>query len=286
MRRAAKRPFAPGIDRQRIGALIHGSVCRDFLEPATACGVHHALDLPADYAVYDVSNACLGLLNGVVQVANAIELGHIEAGLVVGTESSRDLVESTIRRLNAEESLSRDQIKPAFASLTIGSGSAAIVLAHRRLSRTGNRLLGGIVRAYTQQCHLCQGGHEQAADGDLQTLMWTDSEALLHAGIAAAREGFANSSPRSPGGRATSSGPFAIRSAAPTAKCSSNALGIDPAVDFSTFESLGNTGSVALPMTAAMGIEQGLVRPGDRVAMLGIGSGINVIALGLQWAES
>ena len=65
-----------------------------------------------------------------------------------------------------------------------------------------------------------------------------------------------------------------------------NALGLDPAVDFSSFESLGNTGSVALPMTAAMGMERGLVRPGDRVAMLGIGSGINVIALGLQWAES
>ena len=100
---------AAGIDRRRIGALIHGSVCRDFLEPATACGVHHCLDLGADCAVYDVSNACLGLLNGVVQVANAIELGQIEAGLIVGTESSRDLVESTIRRLNADDSLSRDQ---------------------------------------------------------------------------------------------------------------------------------------------------------------------------------
>ncbi len=277
---------AAGIDRRRIGALIHGSVCRDFLEPATACGVHHALDLGADCAVYDVSNACLGLLNGVVQVANAIELGQIEAGLIVGTESSRDLVESTIRRLNADDSLSRDQIKPAFASLTIGSGSAAIVLANRRLSRTGNRLLGGVVRAYTQGRHLCQGGHEQAADGDLQTLMWTDSEALLHAGIAAAREGFAEFLAAlawrpSDIGRA-----FCHQVGRAHRTMLLDALGLDPAVDFNSFESLGNTGSVALPMTAAMGMEQGLVRPGDRVAMLGIGSGINVIALGLQWAES
>ena len=61
-----------GIDKQEIGALVHGSVCRDFLEPATACGTHHRLGLPDRCAVYDVSNACLGLLNGMVQVANMI----------------------------------------------------------------------------------------------------------------------------------------------------------------------------------------------------------------------
>jgi len=62
-----------------------------------------------------------------------------------------------------------------------------------------------------------------------------------------------------------------------------DALGLNPAIDFSTFETLGNTGSVALPITAAMGIEQGHVRPGERVAMLGIGSGINAVVLGVQW---
>src|SRR5262245_28482489 len=49
---------ASGIDRREIGALIHASVCRDHLEPATACRVHHALGLPQRCAVYDVSNAC------------------------------------------------------------------------------------------------------------------------------------------------------------------------------------------------------------------------------------
>jgi len=32
---------AAEIDRKRIGCLIHASVCRDFLEPATASKVHH-----------------------------------------------------------------------------------------------------------------------------------------------------------------------------------------------------------------------------------------------------
>ena len=81
--------------------------------------------------IYDVSNACLGLLNGMVQVANMIELGQIRAGLVVGTECGRQLVENTIEQLNDDESLTRESVKNSIASLTIGSASVAIVLCDR-----------------------------------------------------------------------------------------------------------------------------------------------------------
>src|SRR3569623_1636792 len=74
---AEKAIAAAGIDKSEIGALIHASVCRDHLEPATACKVHHRLGLGAGCQIYDVSNACLGVLNGMVQVANMIELGQI-----------------------------------------------------------------------------------------------------------------------------------------------------------------------------------------------------------------
>jgi 3-oxoacyl-[acyl-carrier-protein] synthase-3 len=33
----------------------------------------------------------------------------------------------------------------------------------------------------------------------------------------------------------------------------------------------------------AIGIEQGWLRPGDHVAMMGIGSGINCLILGAEW---
>jgi 3-oxoacyl-[acyl-carrier-protein] synthase-3 len=63
-------------------------------------------------------------------------------------------------------------------------------------------------------------------------------------------------------------------------------LKLDPAIDFTTVETLGNTGAVALPITMALGIEQGRVRPGERVAMLGIGSGINCLMLAVEWQRS
>src|SRR5215467_8243448 len=94
---------AAGIERSEIGALVHGSVCRDYLEPATACGVHHRLELSRKCLIYDVSNACLGLLNGMVQVANMIELEQIRAGLVVASEVSRPLMETTLAMLNTNQ---------------------------------------------------------------------------------------------------------------------------------------------------------------------------------------
>lgn len=265
-----------GIERENVGALIHGSVCRDFLEPATACSVHHRLDLPEHCLVYDVSNACLGLLNGMLQIANMIELGQIRAGIVVGTESSRSLVETTIQRLNADTSLSRDDIKPAFASLTIGSGSAAAVLVERNLSRTGNRLLGGIVRANTRGCRLCQ------SEG-LQEFMQTDSESLLQEGVATAKAAFAEFLQCLGWQAADIHKTFCHQVGRAHRKLMLDALGLDPRIDYTTFEALGNTGSVALPIAAAMGVDAGHVCPGDRVALLGIGSGINVVMLGLQW---
>jgi 3-oxoacyl-[acyl-carrier-protein] synthase-3 len=60
-------------------------------------------------------------------------------------------------------------------------------------------------------------------------------------------------------------------------------LGLDLAKDFSTFETLGNMGSVSLPATLAIAAEAGAVREGDRVALFGIGSGINCLMLALEW---
>jgi 3-oxoacyl-[acyl-carrier-protein] synthase-3 len=61
------------------------------------------------------------------------------------------------------------------------------------------------------------------------------------------------------------------------------ALGLDPAKDFSTFETLGNTGSVALPATLCAAVDAGAVVEGNRVALLGIGSGLNCLMLALEW---
>jgi 3-oxoacyl-[acyl-carrier-protein] synthase-3 len=277
---------AAGINPSEIGCLVHGSVCRDHLEPATACSVHHALGLPEECQVYDVSNACLGLLNGILQVANLIELGHIRAGLVVGTEDSRALLEATIDQLNRDESLTRETVKPAIASLTIGSASAAMLLVHKDISRTGNLLGAAAVRAHTSHHTLCQGSHEASASGAPGMLMQTDSEKLLEEGLATGVATFADLLAVGRLTREQFDRSICHQIGGTHRKLMLQSLGLPIERDYVTYPWLGNTGSVALPVTLALAIENGFVREGEQVALLGIGSGINSIMLAAQWQKT
>src|SRR5262245_17507722 len=274
------------IDPREIGCLIHGSVCRDQLEPATACRVHSALGLPEECLVYDVSNACLGLLNGMLQVANLIELGQIRAGLVVGTEDSRTLVESTIDELNRDQSLNRETVKPAFASLTIGSASAAILLVHDELSRTGNRMVAATARAHTAHHELCAGGPTAASGRANQILMQTDSERLLAEGLATGAATFGDFLSASGWSRETIDKTICHQVGGTHRRLFLESLSLAPERDYATFPWLGNTGSVALPVTLALAAENNFIAPHDQVALLGIGSGINCLMLAVQWQQT
>ncbi len=270
---------AAQINPSRIGALVHGSVCRDFLEPATASRVHYQLGLPAACTVYDLSNACLGMLNGILQVADMIELGRIEAGLVVGTEQGWPLVDNTVKRLNRDLDITRESIKSSIASLTIGSASAAVLLCSEEQSRTGNRLEGSELRARTSQHDLC------CSDG-LETVMHTDSERLLHEGVATAAETFTEFLRELNWQSSDIDKIICHQVGAAHRKRLLQALGLDEAIDFSTLELLGNTGAAALPVTLGVGMAQGHIEANDRVALLGIGSGIHCLMLGLHWQKS
>jgi acyl-CoA:acyl-CoA alkyltransferase len=275
-----------GLDRNYVGALLHASVCRDHLEPATACRVHHLLGLSPQCMIYDVSNACLGILNGMVQIANMIELGQIRAGLVVGTESGRDLVENTIASLNADQQLTRRQLKSAVASLTIGSASCAVLLVDRRLSRTRNRLVAAMVRTHTSNHRLCHSGRDEAVADGMKPLMETDSEKLMREGIRVGAETFPDLLAASGWSREDLNRTFCHQVGATHRKLMLEALGLDEQIDFATVSWLGNTGSAALPVTLAIALEQGLVRSGERIGLLGIGSGINCLMLAAHWQHA
>ncbi|MCA9195269.1 MAG: 3-oxoacyl-ACP synthase III [Planctomycetales bacterium] len=274
---------AAGISPQDIGCLVHASVCRDYLEPATACRVHADLGLNASCWVHDLSNACLGLLSGMVQIATMIEMGIIRAGLVVGTESARNLVESTVVSLNADQNLTRQSIKPSFASLTIGSGSCAILLTDIDFSRTGNRLLACVARAECEHHALCQSDTDQAGAA-MQPLMQTNSEDLLHAGVAVGCRTFEQLI-------AEGLEPSVLDSTVchqvgvAHRKLMLSSLGLETHRDFSTFHWLGNTGAVALPTALALGIASEAIVGGHTTALLGIGSGINSIMMHTAWEK-
>jgi len=140
-----------------IGALIYAGVCRENFEPATACAVANAIGVGQDVYVYDISNACLGVLNGIIDIANRIELGQIRAGMVVSCESSREINEVMIDRMLEEANM--EFFKNALATLTGGSGAAAVILTDGSFGNPKRRrLLGAETRAAPEHHRLCQWG--------------------------------------------------------------------------------------------------------------------------------
>lgn len=271
------------IPPEAIGCLIMCSVSRDFLEPATATVVHNSLQLPEKSIVFDISNACLGILTGMLTVANMIELGQIKAGMLVAGENSRPLLESTIKELIENKTFTRKSVKSFFSSLTIGSGSVAVILAHKDISRAGHRFLGGVSMAVTKHNALCRGNEDKAMSDNMNTLMNTDSEALMRHGVEVAFETWDSFKQELKWSNETPDCICTHQVGTAHKRLLFERLGLNSARDFETLSFLGNTGSVSCPATFAIAVEKGFVRKGNRIAMLGIGSGINCTMLGVEW---
>jgi len=140
-------------------------------------------------------------------------------------------------------------------------------------------LVGGTARAATEHSLLCQGD----AHGAESLAMQTDSEQLLVAGVDLARKTWDDFS-RDTGFDSTTTKRFICHQVGSVHRRRLyDSLGLALEKDFSTFETLGNMGSVSLPATLALAAAQGSIRKGDRVSLLGIGSGLNCLMLGLEW---
>lgn len=273
----AKSDFDP----EEVECLIFTSVCRDMMEPATASFVHERLGLSSKCLLFDISNACLGFLDGMVMLANMIELGQVQNGLIVSGETAEDLIESTIETLIQDENLNRKTIKPAFASLTIGSGSMALVMRRSGVKEKEIKLVHGAWQANTEYVNLCHGGQSNNAT----VLMETNSEELLLRGVETAQNTWLSFSSK-PGWSCDHIDRFFCHQVGSAhAKLLFEKLELDASKNYETLAELGNVGSVSAPITMALAIEKNLFSPGDKGALLGIGSGINCLMLGVEWSR-
>ncbi len=273
--RAAERLFAGGFDRRRVDLLYSTSVGRDHLEPSTASIVQHRLGLPGHVRSLDIGSACLGFIDGLELAALAIETGLSEHALVVAGENSRPVLEATLAQLLAP-GVDRALFFRHFATLTLGSGGAAMILGRRRDYPEAPRLVGSVSRSDAQSNHLCRGD---------QNGMETDSTALMTAGVALAAETF------DLGRQAFGWSPHAFDryichqvSAANTKKLCQT-LALDESRLVRTFPDYGNIGPVAVPFTLDLARERGLIPPGGRLALMGIGSGLRCSVMEVIWKK-
>jgi 3-oxoacyl-[acyl-carrier-protein] synthase-3 len=265
----AKALAEAGVDPGQVGLLIDTSVSRAHLEPSAAVAVHAALDLPPTCVNFDLANACLGFLNAMHLAATMIDAGRIEYALIVDGEGTRHTHEVTLDRLSRPEATRADVVEQ-FATLTLGSGAAAMVLGRAADHPDGHRFLGGVTRAATEHHLLCVG--------DLES-MRTDARGLLNAGVAlgtalwrAAADEF----------DWTDMDRYIAHQVSQVhTRAMIRALEIDPDRVPLTFPTRGNMGPAAVPFTLASQVDS--LQSDDRVLLLGVGSGLNASFAEVVW---
>lgn len=258
-----------GVDASQVGLLINTSVTRKHLEPSVAVRLHHELGLPTSAINFDVANACLGFVNGMSLAGGMIESGQIDYAIVVNGEDADDIQVNTIDRLLGND-IDRSDFLSEFATLTLGSGSAAAVLGRTDRHPEGHRILGGVTRAATQWHDLCVG----SAEG-----MYTNAKALLKGGLDLVVSAWKESAPEWNWSSMDRYITHQVSSVHTNAIV--KAAGLDPARVPTTFPRFGNVGPASIPITLVE--EQERLKKGDRVLLMGVGSGLNTAMMELAW---
>ena len=279
---ARKALLNSGVSASDIGALLYTGVCREQFEPATACRVADGLGISGDVAIFDLSNACLGVLNGILDVANRIELGQIRAGLVVSCESAREINEVMIAKMLEERNM--QFFANSLATLTGGSGAVAVLLTDGSFGKRNlHRLLGGTTKAEPRHHNLCLWGVGPDGKGGYQQSMATDGVNVMNHGVELGKRTWESFLPNVGWNAAMIDRVICHQVGSAHQSMILKVLGIPSEKDFTTYEFLGNMGTVSLPLTAALAVERDVLLAGDKVAFLGIGSGLNCMMLGIEW---
>lgn len=280
--RKALRKVAGAITPADIGMVIYGGVCRENFEPATACAVADGLCIRGAAFVYDLSNACLGVLNGMIEVANRIELGQIRAGLVVSCETARDINEIALSRLSQCGDM--EEFSKALATFTGGSGAVAMLLTDGSFGcPRGHRLLGAVSEVAPEHHRLCRWGLERADGAHQKQFMATDSVSVMRNGVQLGLRTWGLFLEQMKWKASEVDRVICHQVGHGHQEAILKALQISKDKDYVTYRHLGNMGTAALPVTAAIAEEREVIKPGQRTAFLGIGSGLTSLMMGLEW---
>ena len=206
-------------------------------------------------------------------LASMIETGQIEHGLVVCGEQSRWTMEATIERL-ASDACDEAMFREQFATLTIGSGAVAMVLSRASSPDEGRRYLGGLSRAATAFSHLCTGNIDE---------MRTDTKGLLLAGLELSvdtwKEAVSTFDWDGPGFDT-----YCVHQISKVhTKAITDSLGLDIEKFPLIFPQHGNIGPAGVPTVLSKAVQDGTVRDGSSVVLMGVGSGINAAAAEIVW---
>lgn len=263
-----------GHQPQDIEMLISTSITRSTgrswqsFEPPLSLHIKQAIG--ATQAVnFDLSNACAGMLTGVFLLQDLISRGEISCGMVVSGEYISHL------SWNAAQQI-RSLFSKQLASLTLGDAGAAVIVDRAPPGEPGIDVIGFTTLA--EHSRLCLAFPSRVGPGaqmytrsrELQKVAIQDMAPLVAEVIGEAGLGLDDIDfliPHQTSARAIRQGAqeFARR------------LGARPKHIVVNLEEYGNTSSTTLFVALHKYLEERRMRPGDKVMLLALASGIEIV---------
>lgn len=265
------------IDRSSIDLLINCSICQDYSEPATATIIHDKLGMPTTCFPVDLSNACAGLLSGLLYAATMIELGAAQHILLVTGEVSGPLYGFAADLVGKEPASSLETLESQLASFTLGSAAVAVLVSSLDERADAKPVHSVTTLTHSDAWPLCTGQSQI----DHQSML-TDSNAMITRGTALAKETWPQFLDQAGWAPDSISRIFPHQVSRKAARSLEQAMDIPQGISAYSFREFGNTASAAVMLTLSLALESDPDALAGRVALQGLGSGLNALFVGLE----
>lgn len=256
-----------GIDPLDIDMVLFCGIDRDCPEPSTAHIVQKEIGA-INAECFDLSNACLGILNG-LSVANAyIGVGSAENILICTGEKTSLIALDIVRQLKSI--VSKEDFRKVLGALTLGDAGGAFIITKKKDS--GCEYLG--FRSEGKYSDLCYYKHTPSGI-EFQMLM----ETICEKGVLLHQNEIENTYEKLDWCPSTVKKLYCHQvGAGPHLKMASLATQpLDKAPI--TYEQYGNLTSATFPVNMSINRPE----PGDRILLLGSGSGLSICQIGMQF---
>ena len=282
---ARKALEGSGVDISKMGALFSCSVTRDYFEPATALLVHRNLEMPETSMAMDITNACVGFSNGMVMLAQLIEAGVVQAGVVVSGENLIKIMETTFDILLDKEDITRKELLELMPTFTLGSGAVAAVLCHKDIATRGHQLVASTARSASQHNELCMGNGDFCFNQlmGLNPVMTTDSQKLIASAAKLGNRTWNDATELLGWSGDDIDHIICHQVGKQVNSIFYDTMGLPIEKEYTVYERYGNLVSAALPSALFTAAEEGRFTQGDRILLTGFGSGLNAVFTGLVW---
>ena len=114
-----------GVNPDHIDLIIFCGIDRDFAEPSTAHKVQEKLGIKQSI-VFDISNACHGFMDGIMNADALIATGAARYALIVTGEQPSHVTRRLIERLKSD--VSPDEFKLKVGGMATGDSGAAMLI--------------------------------------------------------------------------------------------------------------------------------------------------------------